>query len=291
MIPFDFEYYSPTSIIEAVQLFQTLDSQGKQPIYYSGGTEIISFARINLLYTKAVIDIKYIPECNILRLEQNQLTLGACLPLTVIEDENHFPLLTKTISEIADHTNRNKITIGGNICGQIYYREAVLPFLLSDSQVVIAGIEGIQTVPIKQVFHQQLALNRGEFLVQIITHEHHLQLPYVSIKKRQQWDTGYPLVTVAAVKKSSPLYSIVQSDPSTDGQILAAFSGISPFPYRSEQIEEDLNQQNLSVEHRVDLAITHLPEPILDDVEGSSTYRKFVLKNTLQHVLTTLEGK
>ncbi|NBI29160.1 FAD binding domain-containing protein [Chengkuizengella marina] len=286
MIQFDFEYYKPASIYEAVQLFQTLDSQGKQPIYYSGGTEIISLARINLLYTKAVIDIKDIPECNILRIQDNQLVLGACLPLTIIEDANHFPLLTKTLREIADHTNRNKITIGGNICGQIYYREAVLPFLLSDSQVVIAGIQGLKYVPIQQVFHQQLQLQKGEFLVQIITNENDLQLPFVSIKKRQQWDTGYPLVTVVAITKSSD-----NSSNSSTKQIHVAFSGMSPFPYRSEQIEEDLNQQNASVQHRVNLAITHLPEPILNDVEGSSEYRKFVLKNTLQHALTTLEAE
>ncbi|MFS1511431.1 FAD binding domain-containing protein [Chengkuizengella sp. SCS-71B] len=287
MIPYDFEYYKPLTIHEAVHLFQKLDTQGKQPIYYSGGTEIISFARINLLYTKAIIDIKDIPECNVLKLENNQLVLGSCLPLTVIEDVNHFPLLTKTISEIADRTNRNKITIGGNICGQIYYREAVLPFLLSDSQVVIAGIRGLKNVPIQQAFHQQLRLKKGEFLVQIITNQNDLHLPFISIKKRQQWDTGYPLVTVAAIKKSSTLPSDISFN-SSSSQIRIAFSGMSPFPYRSEQIEKDLNQQNISVQDRVDLALTHLAAPILNDIEGSSEYRKFVLKNTVQHILTTL---
>ncbi|MDP5276247.1 FAD binding domain-containing protein [Chengkuizengella axinellae] len=291
MIPFNFEYYKPSSIHEAVQLFQRLDTEEKQPIYYSGGTEIISLARINILYTKAIIDIKSIPECNVLHLEKDQLVLGACLPLTEIEESNFYPLLTKTIQEIADRTARNKITIGGNICGQIFYREAILPFLISNSQVVIAGIHGIKTMPIQQVFHQHLHLKKGEFLVQMITEKADLHLPFISIKKRQQWDTGYPLITVTAAKKPSSSFIENSSNQSLTNyeRIQIAFSGLNPFPYRSEEIERDLNQQHLSLEQKVDLATSHLPEPILDDFEGSAQYRKFVMKNTLQHVLSTLE--
>jgi CO/xanthine dehydrogenase FAD-binding subunit len=70
MISFDFEYYRPTTIEEAVHVFQQADSNGKEPLYYSGGTEIISMARLNQLRTGAVIDIKGIPECNVLQIHQ-----------------------------------------------------------------------------------------------------------------------------------------------------------------------------------------------------------------------------
>ncbi|MDV2583678.1 FAD binding domain-containing protein, partial [Alkalibacillus haloalkaliphilus] len=63
MISFDFEYYKPTSINEATQLFQSLVEQGKEPIYFSGGTEVITLGRINQIQTDAVIDFKGIPEC------------------------------------------------------------------------------------------------------------------------------------------------------------------------------------------------------------------------------------
>ena len=44
MIPFDFEYYRPDSISQAVDLFMSLTRQAKKPMYYGGGTEIISMA-------------------------------------------------------------------------------------------------------------------------------------------------------------------------------------------------------------------------------------------------------
>ena len=60
MIPYDFEYHRPTTLSEALQLYESLDKGGKQPMYYSGGTEMITLARLNLIQTKAVIDIKAI---------------------------------------------------------------------------------------------------------------------------------------------------------------------------------------------------------------------------------------
>jgi CO/xanthine dehydrogenase FAD-binding subunit len=277
MVPFDFTYHQPSSIQEAIQLFQTLQQQGKKPMYYAGGTEIITLSRLNLVFTEAVIDIKGIPECRTLRFDNNYLVLGAALSLTTIEEANVFPLLSKTASEVADRTARNQITLGGNICGQIFYREAVLPLLLTDSDVIIAGKDGLKRLPIQQVFQKQLQLHRGEFLVQIMTEQTYLSLPYRSIKKRKQWKVGYPLVTVAALK--------------TNGQIRVAFSGVCPFPFRSQEIEERLNDRQLPLETRIDEALHHLPRPILDDIEGSAEYRLFVLKHTLFDIITELEGE
>ncbi|MFC4767818.1 FAD binding domain-containing protein [Effusibacillus consociatus] len=276
MISFDFEYYKPSSILEAVRLFQQLSLQGKKPIYYSGGTEIITMARLNLLFTKAVIDIKGIPECNALQIRKNQLTIGTALTLTHLSEANVFPLLTETAGRAADHTARNKITLGGNICGSIIYREAVLPFLLSDSEVVLAGTKGIKVMPINSVFIRELQLEKGEFFVQVRTDRSYAELPYVSVKKRKLEKIDYPLVTIAALKK--------------ENRIRAAFSGVCAFPFRSLEMEDDLNNENLPLEIRIDRAISHLPAPIIDDIRGSSEYREFVLKNTLFEILETLEG-
>lgn len=36
MLPFDFDYYRPKTLKEAVDLFQYLEQQGKQPFYFNG---------------------------------------------------------------------------------------------------------------------------------------------------------------------------------------------------------------------------------------------------------------
>ncbi len=277
MISYDFEYYLPLSIKDAVQLFQDLQKEGKEPIYFSGGTEIITLGRLNAVKAGAVIDIKRIPECRTFQIQEEFLLTGAANTLTDIEEKNLFPLLSKTVSEIADRTARNKITAGGNICGQIFYREAVLPFLLSDSQMVIAGLNGIKTVFIHEIFKEQLLLEQGELLVAIKTDRSYLNLPYVSIKKRRQWNTGYPLITVAALK--------------VNGKIRIAISGLTTYPFRSKQMEKQLNKSEFSLDKRIDEAIDTLKVPSLDDSEGSFQYRLFVLKNTLYDVFHQLEGE
>lgn len=277
LISYDFEYYLPTTINGAVQLFEDLHGKGKNPIYFSGGTEIITLGRLNVVKAGAVIDIKQIPECAIFELQKEYLVTGATTTLTNIEEVNLFPLLRNTVSEIADRTARNKITVGGNICGQIYYREAVLPFLLSDSQMVIAGSKGIKTVSIHEAFQQELLLETGEFLVQIKTDRSYLNSPFVSIKKRRQWNTGYPLITIAALK--------------VNGMIRIAISGLTKYPFRSIQMEEILNNSGISIDERINQAVQDLKVPPLNDSEGSFQYRLFVLKNTLQDVLQQLEGE
>ncbi|MEH7415245.1 FAD binding domain-containing protein [Neobacillus drentensis] len=275
MLPFDFEYYRPETLEEAVDLYQYLNQQGKEPFYFSGGTELLTLGRIDLAYTEAVIDMKGIPECSLMQVSGEQVIFGSSLSLTAIEEANLFPLLTKTASEVADHTARGKITLGGNICARIFYREAVLPFLLTDSRIMIIGAEGKKTVPINDVFQGHLRLKPGEFLVQTATDYRCIHAPFFTIKRRQQWETGYPLITLAAIKM--------------DQTIRVAVSGLCPFPFRSAAVEEKINTQGQTNLKRVEGAISVLPQPILDDIEGSKEYRLFVLRNLLLDALEYLD--
>ncbi len=276
MISYNFDYFQPTSVQEAVDTYFTLLDEGKNPVYFSGGTEIITLGRVNKITTDAVIDIKKIPECQIFQKNHDFLILGAALPLSYIEDKNKYPLLDKVIAEIADHTARNKITLGGNICANIIYREAVLPLLLTDSKVVIATREGLLEKPINDIFHKSLQLHDGEVLIQLKVDTNMLKLPFYTVKKRRQWGVGYPLITIAAVEK--------------EGEIRTAFSGLCEFPFRSLEMEKYLNDHHLGAEDRIAKAMKHIPGEILDDVHGTAEYREFVLKNILLDSLHALES-
>jgi CO/xanthine dehydrogenase FAD-binding subunit len=270
MISFDFEYYRPSNLNEAVQLFMDLDSQGKSPVYYAGGTEIITKARMNQISTQAVIDIKEIPECNFLGERDNKIVIGSAVTMTKIREANIFPLLSAVLRNSSDHTSRGKITIGGNICGKIPYREGVLPFLLCDCQVEIAGPNGNRTVDISNVFNEFLRLEKGELLIQILTDKEYINHPFEVLRRTKQERVDYPLVTIAALKK--------------DNQLRAAFSGVCPYPFRKKEIEANLNNPTLG-EQQLDILVSLLPGPMLSDIQGSAEYREYVLKTTLSDVL------
>lgn len=276
MISFDFEYYRPDTMEEAINLFRGLADSGKNPIYYGGGAEIISLARVNQIEFKAVIDLKKIQECIALTTQENQIIIGAAVTLTQICESNIFPFLTKVAGKTADPSSRNRITLGGNICSILPYKEAMLPFLVCDARVMIAGNNGKTVIPIGQVFDRGMNLQKGEFIVQMMIDTLYTGLPHKSLKKTRQGELDYPLVSVAAIKR--------------DDRIRVSCSGICPFPFRSARIEEDLNNSTGSVEQRINQAVSHLPAPMVNDIQGSAEYRQFVLTNTLKEILTSFEG-
>lgn len=272
----DFDYARPRRLKDAVEEFTHQASLGNTPAYFAGGTEIITLTRVFQMYTKAVIDLKGILTNHILQLEGGQLRIGATRTLTELAEdpfmEQEFPLLGVTVREIADRTARNKITLGGNICGQIFYREAVLPLLLCESRIVIAGPSGVREVPIRQAFKRTLLLQQGEFLVHILTEEALRKAPYIHVKRRKIGNVGYPVLTAAAICQ--------------EHRMRVAFSGLYPYPFRSTRLESALNDAQLSRPQRIEAAIRTLQEEaVLDDVEASRDFRLFVLRTVLGEIL------
>ena len=276
MIPFNFIYYRPDTLKEAADIFSALQSQGKAAVYFAGGSEIISMCRTGSIQPEAVIDIKNIPECRILSVDKEKLHIGSVCTLSQISESKLFPLMRLACGRIADHTNQCRITLGGNLCGTIIYRETSLPLLLSDADITLYGPGGERTVPLGSVFHERMRMKPGEIIVQVHIPTWALSALYAHIKKTANEKIDYPLVSVAALWK--------------DNNLRIAFSGVCFYPFRSEQIEAVLNEREISFEQRAEKAAELLPDTVYTDAEGSGEYRLFVLKNTLRELLEDWEN-
>ncbi len=276
MIPFDFIYLRPNTLREAVDIYAQLQSEGKSPIYYAGGSEIISMCRVGAIGPGAVIDIKHIPECILLSVDEEKLHIGSVCTLSQISESKLFPLLEHSCGRIADHTNQCRITLGGNLCGTIIYRETSHSLLLSDAEITVYSLEGERTDPFQSIFNGRMLLKPGEIIVQVHVPAWALSARYAHIKKTANEKIDYPLVSIAAIWK--------------DNNLRVAFSGICSYPFRSEQIEAVLNDRTKSCQERAERAAELLPEAVYSDVEGSDEYRLFVFKNTLQELLEDWEN-
>lgn len=275
MIPFDFIYCRPGTLQEAYAAFMQMQTEGKNPVYYGGGSEIITMSRAGSIKPGAVIDIKRIPECMGLSAGKGGLHIGAACTLNQIKESKLFPLLALACGRIADHTNQCRITLGGNLCGTIIYRETSLPLLLSDAAVTLFGGGGLHTVPFQSVFRGRMQLSPGELIVQLHVPQWALGAPHFHVKRTANEKIDYPLVSMSALLK--------------DGFLRIAFSGICSDPFRSTQMEAVLNNHSLSCANRADQAAALLPEPAYSDVEGSVEYRMFVFKNMVQALLEEVE--
>ena len=276
MIPFDFSYYRPESLREAAEISQKLAEHKKTAVFYAGGSEIITMCRAGSIHPHGVIDIKKIPECTDLYLDEAGLTIGAACTLSRIKESGHFPLLGLACGRIADHTNQCRITLGGNLCGTIIYRETSLSLMLSDAQLDLFGPEGQRSVPFNTVFRGHMALKPQELVLRVRIPKWALHAEYAHIKKTTNEKIDYPLVNITALWR--------------DGCLRAAFSGVCAYPFRSEAMEALLNDKGLSCQIRAEKAAALLPEPALTNVEGSGEYRAFVFKNTLQALLEDWEN-
>lgn len=275
MIPIDFMYCQAETLQKAAKIHAQFLADGLSPVYYGGGTEIITMLRAGSISPGAVIDIKRIAECNVLEKEKDGLLIGAANSLSRIKESEYFPLLGSACGRIADHTNQCRITLGGNLCGTIRYREASLPLMLCDASLVLFGPEGKHTVSFQKAFDRRLQLKDSEFVYQIKVPGWALQAKWVHVKKTAREKIDYPLVNVSALLK--------------DGRLRTAFSGICPFPFRSEKIEDVLNDHNASTQSRANAIAESLPDNAWTNSEASGAYRLFALKNTVYRLLEDWE--
>lgn len=272
MIPTGFDYIRPDSLAELDAALG--ECVGRCALLYGGGTEILSMARMGSVAPDAVIDVKAIPECGQQGVEGGRLYLGAALTLNDVAEADHFPLLSTTVRRIADHTNQCRITLGGNVCGTVIYREAALPLLLADASVLCWSQGELRERPISEAFDGRLKRDALELVVAFLVPEAALKLPFVHAKKTRGGHVDYPLVTVA-----------MQRAP--DGLRLAV-SGACGAPYR--EARPVLNDRSLPAAARARALSRDLPMPLLDDGVAGADYRQFMLEEAVRAGIERLEA-
>ncbi len=280
MMPNPLHYYRPDTITEARDLFEQLQHANQRPTYYGGGTEILTRSRLNDGDFDAVIDLKGIPELHVHEQDGSRLRFGSVLRLTELADRDLWPFLTATVDRIADHTTRGQITLGGNLFSTLPYKEALLPFLVSDSaDLTVATPDGVKQRRLADVFDEELRLDPGDFLISVtVDGQEAKALAFKSFKMtRQDW-IDYPLVTIGTARRE-------------DGSIRAAFSGWSSFPFTSSRVNKILSNTQKPPEERAREAVAAMPFHAVDDIHGSSEYRQFVTQYTLARMLKELEAQ
>ena len=282
MISFDVCYLQPQTLEEALQAWQEEHAAGREPRYLAGGTELVTMARDNRLRPGALIDLKRLPETTVLETDASgELRYGACVTLNEVAEAKGFPLLSAACARVADHTVRNSITVGGNVCGMLPYREAVLPFLVGDGAAVIAGPEGAdastRTVPLNECFDKRFALAPGEFLVALTVSTAAAAAAHWYRRRERDARVDYPLLTLCAAW--------------IDGAIRIAFAGALGYPLRSRSAEAALAAAAGAPRDRAETFVRALPGEPKSDMRASGEYRRELLAQAVADAISELEGR
>ena len=272
MIPFNFKYILPETIEEALQAWKDCISQEENPVYYSGGTEIITLCRDQKINPAAVIDIKYIPECMIESCE-SRISYGTGLSLNYIIENTNHPVLKKVLEGIADHTIRNKLTLGGNIMGRLPYREAILPYLIFNGTAVIADGKETRVEEISNIFDKRIKLSNRELLLNLSLDP--LKGKWFFTRKTKAGRIDYPILSACFAEIS--------------GHLRMAVSGSFSFPLRSIEAETILNDKSISIKNRALKIIKLFEDLFKSDFRSSGEYKKHLLKLAIMEALEYME--
>jgi carbon-monoxide dehydrogenase medium subunit len=170
MIPGSFDYHSPKTLAEA------LDLLGKNPDdakVLSGGQSLLPLLKLRLGSTGRLVDIGRIPDLEYIREEGGFLRIGGRTREAAIEHSDlvrkKYPLLADTAEVIADPLVRNLATIGGNLAHGDPANDHPATMLAYGATIVATGPKGAREIPVEKFFTGlfETALAPDEILTEI----------------------------------------------------------------------------------------------------------------------------
>ena len=170
MKPASFDYYSPESLTEALQLLAQYRDTAR-PL--AGGQSLVPMMNFRLARPALLIDLNNLRELSFLRVEDGQLRIGAMTRQRALERSEivaaGWPLLQEATRHIGHIHIRNRGTIGGSIAHAYPSAELPLAMMALDASFLLRSALGDRIVPAKDFFVDVMTtvLEPSELLVEI----------------------------------------------------------------------------------------------------------------------------
>lgn len=270
-----FEYYSPTSLKEALSLLTT---HGENAAILNGGTDLIVRMKENHFKQNVIVDIKKIEELHKIKIENNHVFIGACVLLNDLGMHPYIkekiPFLSKAALLVGSSQVRNRATCIGNICNASPSADTATPLLSLNASVHIYGKSGLREVPINEffVFVKKTILSQGEIVTGVSFEiDDNLNGVFYKMSRRKEVDLSTVCSTVI---KSNKGYCI-------------SYGAVAPTPIRLYKTEQYLNENTLSKEviEKACLLARKEVSPI-SDLRATETYRREMVEVMLKKSLS-----
>jgi xanthine dehydrogenase FAD-binding subunit len=166
----DFDYLAPASLDEAVALLAEHNGSAR-PL--AGGTDLIDHVRTTRLAPDVLVDIKKIPELNILEFGPGGLRLGAAVPChRIIATEavrQQYSALADACSIIGGIQIQSRASVGGNLCNSGPAADSTPALIVLEATCLIAGPSGRREVSVGEFCTGpgRNVLQPGELLVEL----------------------------------------------------------------------------------------------------------------------------
>jgi carbon-monoxide dehydrogenase medium subunit len=271
IIPFEYEYYEPRSLKEALEL---LDRYGDQARILAGGTDLLVKMKARLVEPRVVINVKKIDGLRYIVEDGEQVRIGAFTRLRDVENselvKKYIPALHDAVKSMGSIQIRNMATIGGNLCNASPAADTAPPLLVHNAKVVLSSVGGDRVLPLAEFFKGPglTVLKPSELLREII------------VEKSNAGSSAFKKVSRVAVDlaiASAAVYVEVEDGFIRNARI--ALGSVAPKPLRAVKTESLL--RGLRIDSREVLnALKTIDEEIspITDVRSTAEYRRYVSK-------------
>ncbi len=272
MTPKKFDYYSPTSLSEALDLLGTKE----EAKVLAGGQSLLALMKLRLAAPKSLVDITKLEGMSYIREENGYLAIGALTIHDMIElspiVKEKYTLLTDAASKIGDQQIRNRGTVGGSACHADPAADLPTALMAADANFVIQGPRGRRVVSSKDFFLDifTTAVQHDEVLteIQIPSLPPHSGTGYIKHSRRE----GDFAITSCGVV-------LTTDGGSTCKDVRIALGSIASTPLRFTNAENYLKGKKLDDKTIVE-ASNQKPDGAdpPSDMHGSRDYRMEMIK-------------
>lgn len=261
MKPCAFEYFSPQSVAEAIEL---LERYGDEAKILAGGQSLVPMMNFRLARPEILVDINGIKELEYIRTENDELVIGALTRERDIEKSplvvERWPILSKAISYIGHGAIRNRGTIGGSLVHADPSAEIPTALCALNGKVKVLGPSGEKELAPEEFFLTYLttSLEPSDLLVEV-------RIPALPQK------AGWSFVELSrrsgdfAIVAVGILLFTEKAGVCTEARI--SMGGVAPTPVRAAEAEAMLAGQKIS-----EKLITQAAQQAAEETDTESDY-------------------
>lgn len=228
MIPQNFEYSTPASLQEALQLI----ADGERKVL-AGGMSLIPMMKLRLATPEHVVDLGRVPGLNYISESAGTVRIGATTTHHEIESSpvirSRVPLLGEAANHIGDTQVRNMGTIGGSIAHADPAADYPASLLALEARIRLASAKSDRTVAAADFFLDPFttALEPGEIVLEVLV-------------PTEETNEGYRYEKVAHPASGFAVVGVAARIKKTGGRIAMArigVTGLGPHAFRALEAE------------------------------------------------------
>jgi len=273
------QYFTAQSIEEATRLLQR--EENSQLI--AGGTDLMVSLPANRHPLRTLIDVSRVKEMKSIKLEDNEIAIGASVTYQEIIDSSLLhrlaPILIEASKKIGAAQIQHMGTIGGNIANASPAGDLLPPLHVLEAELLIIGPNSSRIVPINEFILgvRKTMLKKTEIIQEIRFCMPSSTACTAFVKFGLRQSQAISVVNAAVMLDIKD--SIIQS-------ARIALGAVAPTILRCTEAEENLLGKSPSMdlfEQASDLA-QHSIHPI-DDIRGGKDFRTLLVKALVKQAL------